>query len=162
MGYNKHSKSPAILNTPAGTYHGINTLEGFTIDAELLGQAVGESPEYDNEFYKLCILDNLYIFEFKGDDAIKIPEMKLNDLENILQKDMKLRKACDIYKLTVEHLRYAGNDAKGVILRLLNDIIRNIYYLTCPQVKKGLSTSVYKGKTKLWQKIPRNIWCRQN
>ena len=79
MRSSKHSKSPAILNTPAGTYHGINTLEGFTVDAELLGQAVGESPEYDNEFYKLCILDNLYIFEFKGDDAIKISEMKFND-----------------------------------------------------------------------------------
>ena len=52
------------------------------------------------------------------------------------------------YKLTVEHLRYAGYEAKSVILRLLNDIISNIYYLTCPQVKKGLSTSVYKGKRK--------------
>ena len=92
-----------------------------------------ESPEF--EFYKLCIFDNLNIFEFKGDDNIKIPEMSFDDLENI-------------YKLTVEHLRYAGYEAKSVILRLLNDIISNIYYLTCPQVKKGLSTSVYKGRRK--------------
>ena len=61
---------------------------------------------------------------------------------------MKLRKACDIYKLTVEHLRYAGHQAKLIILRLLNDILKNIYYLTCPQAKKGLSTAVYKGKRK--------------
>ena len=45
----RYSKSPTLLNTPAGTYHGINTLEGFTADAELLGEAVGESAEYDNE-----------------------------------------------------------------------------------------------------------------
>ena len=92
------------------------------------------------------VLDNSYIFEFKGEDAITIPDMKIEDLENILNKEMKLRKACDICKLTVEHLRYAGLDAKLVILRLLNEIIQNIYYLTCPQVKIGLSTAVYKGK----------------
>ena len=78
--------------------------------------------------------------------------MSFEDLENILNKDMKLRKACDIYKLTykltVEHLPYAGHQAKLIILRLLNDILKNIYYLTCPQAKKGLSTAVYKGKWK--------------
>ena len=68
MRSNKLSQSPSTLNAPAGTYLGKDTLEGFTADAELLGQAVGESPEYDNEFYKLCILDNHYIFEFKGED----------------------------------------------------------------------------------------------
>ena len=74
--------------------------------------------------------------------------MRFEDLEHILNKDMKLGKACDVYKLTVEHLRYAGHSAKLVILKLLNDIISNVYYLTCPQVKKGLSTCIYKGKKK--------------
>ena len=41
-----------------------------------------------------------------------------------------------------------GPKAKLVILGLLNNILDNIYYLTCPQVKEGLSTSVYKGKKK--------------
>ena len=145
---NKSSKYPSTLNTPLGTYYGRNTLEGFTADAELLGQAVGEAIEYDNEFYKLCILDNCYIFEFKGNEALKIPEMKMEDLENILNKEMQLRKACDTYKLTTEHLRYAGPQAKLIILKLLNNIIQNIYYLTCPQIKKGLSTMAYKGKKK--------------
>ena len=76
----------------------MGTIEGFTADSELLGQAVGEAPEYD--------MDNCYTFEFKGQDALKIPEMKFEDLENILIKDMKLRKACDINKLTVEHLSW--------------------------------------------------------
>ena len=144
----KRSNYPPTLNTPTGTYHGEDTLEGFKADAELLGKHVGESPEYDNKFYKLCVLDNCYIFEFKGENAVKIPEMKLEDLEHILNKDMKIKKACDIYKLTVEHLRYSGAKAKIILLRLLNEIIKNIYYLTCPQVKVGLSTTAYKGKKK--------------
>ena len=144
-----HSRqAPTVLNTPSGTYHGTDTLEGFAADAELLGRPVGESPDYDNEFYRLCIIDNHYIFDFKGEDSISIPKMKMADLDKILNKDMKKGKACDIYKLTVEHLRFAGHEAKLIILQLLNDIIENIYYLTCPQVKKGLSTAVYKGKKK--------------
>ena len=148
MSSSKRKQYPNVLNTPTGTYYGMDTLEGFAADAELLGKAVGEAQEFDNDFYKLCILDNCYIFEFKGDAALKIPEMKLTDLEDILNKEMKLNKACDIYKLTVEHLRYSGHHAKIILLKLLNEIISNIYYLTCPQVKIGLSTSAYKGKKK--------------
>ena len=144
----KHVPTLTTLNTPAGSYYGSDTLEGFAVDAEILGQYVGESKEYDNDFYRLCIMDNHYIFEFKGEDSIKIPNMKIEDLEKILNEDMKLGKACDIYKLSVEHLRYAGHQSKLIILKLLNDIVDNIYYLTCPQVKKGLSTAVYKGKKK--------------
>ena len=61
---------------------------------------------------------------------------------------MKLGKACDIYKVTVEHLRYAGNEAKRIILKLINEIIDNIYFLTCSQIKRGLSSAVHKGKKK--------------
>ena len=146
----KASPYPSTLNTPAGsgTYHGIDTLEGFTADAELLGSKEARAEVYDKEFYKLCVLDNCYIFDMKDADALKIPEMELSDLERILNKEMKLNKACDIYHLTVEHLRYAGHQAQLVLLRLLNEIISNIYYLTCPQIKIGLSTCAYKGKRK--------------
>ena len=145
---NRLTGPTSTLCTPKGVFYGEDILEGFTVDAEMLGQVVGEAAEYDNEFYRLCVLDNSYIFEVKGEDTIKIPEMKLENLEDILNKEMKLRKACDIYKLTVEHLRYAGAGAKLIILKLLNDIIKNIYYLTCPQIKKGLSTAIFKGKKK--------------
>ena len=60
----KCSNTPGSLITPTGSYHGTDILEGFTADAELLGQHVGEAPEFDNSFYKLCILDNMYIFDF--------------------------------------------------------------------------------------------------
>ena len=106
------------------------------------------NSEFDNDFYQLCIADNLYIFSFKGEETVKIKEMSMKDLNDILNKDMKLGKACDIYMLTVEHLRYAGEEAKLHVLKLLNDIINNIYYLTCPQVKKGLSSVIFKGKKK--------------
>ena len=84
----KSSQSLTTLNTPPGTYHGQDTLEGFTADAELLGKAVGAAKEFDNKFYKLCILDNSYIFEFKGSNAIQILEMKMKDLETILNREM--------------------------------------------------------------------------
>ena len=61
---------------------------------------------------------------------------------------MKLGKACDIYHLTVEHLRYCGDDAKTAVLNLLNRIIKSIQYLACVQIKQGLSTPIYKGRNK--------------
>ena len=48
--------------TPIGTYLGSDVLEGFAADAEHLVKTVGESNEFDNEFYKLCIEDNMFIF----------------------------------------------------------------------------------------------------
>ena len=74
--------------------------------------------------------------------------MKISDLDKIIDKEMKTGKACDIYKLTAEHLKYAGSEARLVILNLINDIIENISYLSCPQIKAGLGTAVYKGKKK--------------
>ena len=93
----------------------------------------------------IIIQDNLYIFDFKGENDMKIPRICMDDLEKIL-KNMKNGKACDIYKVTNEHLKYSGDEAKTVILNLLNDIITNISYLSCPQVKTGLGTAACKGK----------------
>ena len=45
-------KSLTALYTPAGKYFGNDILEGFARDAELLGHFIGESPKYDNEFYR--------------------------------------------------------------------------------------------------------------
>ena len=78
---------------------------------------------------QLFKMDIMYIFDFNGEDQAKIPAMTVDDLNTILLKDMKLGKAADIYKLTVEHVRFAGIEAKTCILNLLNDIIRNIHYL---------------------------------
>ena len=144
----KSKPSLTTLNTPAGTYHGTDILEGFAKDAELLGEFVGEAPQYDNQFYRLCIQDNKFIFDLKPKNYIKIPKVSITDLNNIIDKELKRGKACDIYKLTAEHLKNAGNDAKIAVLALINDIIENIEYLACPQIKVGIATAAYKGKRK--------------
>ena len=59
--------------------------------------------------------------------------------EEILFKKMKPGKACDIYHLTVEHLRECGETAQLCVRTLINMIIQNIYYLTC----KGWSWNLY-------------------
>ena len=61
---------------------------------------------------------------------------------------MKLGKACDFYHLTVEHLRYCGSVAKESLLVLINRILSNIYFLSCPQLKIGLGTAIHKGRGK--------------
>ena len=136
------------LQTPVGVYYGRDTLEGFAMDAEILGRHVGESNEYDNEFYRLCKQDNQFIFDMKSDSSMKIPKMKIVDLENIVNKEMQNGKACDIYKLTAEHLKNCGSEAKLKILNLINSVIEEMYYLSCPQIKAGLGTAVLKGKKK--------------
>ena len=68
---NRQSGPPSTLCTPTGIFRGEDILEGFTVDAEVLGQAVGESPAYDNEFYRLCLLDNHYIFSLKVRKQLK-------------------------------------------------------------------------------------------
>ena len=61
----------------------------------------------ENEFYRMCLEDNQIIFELTQDE-IKIPHIQLSQLSDIIFKRLKLNKACDIFKLTVEHLRNCG------------------------------------------------------
>ena len=61
---------------------------------------------------------------------------------------MKPGKSCDIYHLSVEHLRYCGSEAKTHILNLINKILENMNFLACPELKLGLGTCIHKGKNK--------------
>ena len=74
--------------------------------------------------------------------------MSMENLRNILFKRLKLNKACDVYKLTVEHLRNVGDDNLLLILNLLNRIIENINYLSYPQLNTSLASVIHKGKGK--------------
>ena len=74
--------------------------------------------------------------------------MTLQNLKDILFKKLKLNKACDIYKLTVEHLRYAGDETLSLVLLLLNLIIENINYLSSTQLNTSIASIVYKNKNK--------------
>ena len=98
-----------FIETLGGVYSGNNVLEGFRSNTEILcneGDKVDTS--YDNEVYDMFVKDNMIIFEIISDEEIKIPHMTITQLKDILFKKLKLNKACDIFLLTVEHLRYAG------------------------------------------------------
>ena len=53
-----------------------------------------------------------------------------------------------MYKLTVEHLRYAGDENLELIVILLNKIIDNLNYLSSDQLNTAVATVVHKGKGK--------------
>ena len=145
----KSATITSILHTPVGTFHGDDVLEGFTADAEHLGNSNSNSSWHDRSFYKLCKLDNLYIFDIQENESVKqIPSMTISQLDHILLRKMKSGKSCDIYQLTVEHLRNLGPQAKLLLLQLINRILNDIYYLSCQQIKLGLGTALYKGKNK--------------
>ena len=139
----------SVLDTPVGSYHGQEVLEGFAADAEHLGKSNEDSFSFNRRFYNLCKLDNLYIFEFSNEEQPKIAPMSTDQLEHILQHKLKSGKACDIYHLTVEHVRHCGTEAKQSILLFINRILLDIYYMSCPQIKLGLGTAVYKGRNKV-------------
>ena len=143
-----HNTMTSILHTPVGTYSNEDVLEGFAADTEFLGKTNEDSKTFDQGFYKLCKLENIYIFDFLCEEPLKIPPMTLVQLDHILHAKMKPGKACDVYQVTVEHLRNCGNEAKLQILTLIYRFLENLYFLSCPQIKLGLGSAVHKGKRK--------------
>ena len=136
------------IETLCGTYTGDNVLEGFCANTEKLCNQSSCSEGENNEFLKMCSEDNQIILELIADDELKIPKMKLNQLKEIIFKKLKLKKACDIFKLTVEHLRYCGDNTLQLILQLLNAIIEHLNYLSSPQLNTAVATVIHKGKGK--------------
>ena len=131
------------IETLCGQYSGKNILEGFRANTEVLCNESSENVlRYDRAFYDLCIEDNQIIFDITSEQKVKIPQMTLTNLKDILFKKLKLGKACDIFKLSVEHLRFSGYKTLILILQLLNLIIDNISYLSEPQ----LNTPVASGQ----------------
>ena len=90
----------------------------------------------------------MIIFDITSEEKLTIPKMNLTQLKDILFKKLKVNKACDIFKLTVEHLRNAGDKSLGLILNLLNNIIENINVLSSPQLNTSVASVVFKGKDK--------------
>ena len=136
------------LETLVGTYKGENILEGFCANTEKLCNTTSDQNESDHEFYKMCSEDNKIIFQLTSDEEISIPKMMLPQLKTILFKKLKLNKACDIFKLTVEHLRNCGDKTLSLILNLLNSIIEHLNCLSSPQLNTQVATIIHKGKGK--------------
>ena len=97
-----------FIETLAGRYHGNNVLEGFCANTEILCNDDNDekSERYDNELYSMFVKDNQIIFDITSSEEIKIPHMNLTQLKDIILKKLKLNKACNIFMLTVEHLRF--------------------------------------------------------
>jgi hypothetical protein len=81
-------------------------------------------------------------------ENLKSTDIPFIDLKDIVFKKLKLNKACDIYKLTVEHLRNSGDETLSLVLYLLNLIIDNINQLSSTQLNTAAASIVYKGKRK--------------
>ena len=114
----------------------------------LCNESAENSVRYNQDFYKMCIKDNEIIFDITAQQKVKIPHMTLTGLKDILFKKLKLGKACDVFQLSVEHLRYAGDETLNLFLQLLNLIINNISYMSEPQLNTAIASVVYKGKDK--------------
>ena len=142
-----HQSEIDFIETLCGKYEGINVLEGFCANTELLCNRKPDDKN-DHEFLKMCQGDNEVIIELSKDDNLEIPHMNLIILKEIVFKRLKLNKACDLFKLTVEHLRFVGDENLKLILRLLNLIIDNLNYISAPQLNTAIATVVHKGKSK--------------
>ena len=144
LGKSTGSTDIPYIETLNGVFSGQNVLEGFCRNTETLCQENKESTW----FKKLCEEDNIIINDLLSDAPHDIPEMTLDQLKDILFKKLKTGKACDAFKLTVEHLRYCSDDALVNILFLINGILKNINYLCTHQLNTSIASIVYKGKEK--------------
>ena len=70
-GSNTNGPSTTKLVTANKTYTGMDVLEGFANDAEELGKLEEYDKNYDNKFYRLCKMENMYIFDFDDSDSVK-------------------------------------------------------------------------------------------
>ena len=71
-------------------------------------EACNES--FENDFYKMSAFDDMIIFDITANEEIHIPHMTLTQPKDILFKKLNLNIACDVFKLTVEHIRNDGNN----------------------------------------------------
>ena len=143
----EQSKIPSI-ETLNGTFTGSNVLEGFRVNTEVLCNEKKDIPESENTFLKMCEEDNMTILKLIPEENVQIPLMTIECLKDILFRKLKLGKACDIYKLTVEHLRYAGDETLSCVVTLLNEIIKHINYLSSEQLNTSIASIIHKGKDK--------------
>ena len=74
--------------------------------------------------------------------------MTLENLKFILFSKLKPNKACDIYRLTIEHLRYCGDRTLTLILQLINLIIRDLSCLSSSHLNTSIASIIHKGKGK--------------
>ena len=96
------------INTFLGCYTGSNVLEGFRVNTQILCNEK-EGKNFSEEFLKRCNEDLIIINEIAKDEDLVIPPMTLEKIKEIVHKKLKKNKACDLYQITPEHLKHAGD-----------------------------------------------------
>ena len=96
------------IETLLGTFKGLNVLEGFRANTEYVCNDTSNEI-FSDLFLKQCEEDLMIIADLAKSESVSIPQMTLKNLKQIIFQKLKLNKACDVYKLTVEHLRYSGD-----------------------------------------------------
>ena len=135
------------IETLKGVYKGENVLEGFRANTEsLCNEAI--NTNFSEDFIRRCEEDLIIIDDLSKHEGMKIPPITIENLKHIVKKQLKNKKACDIYKLTAEHLKHAGDETLKHLCTLINRIIENMEYLEAPELKVALASVIHKGKDK--------------
>ena len=135
------------IETFHGCYRGDNVLEGFRANTEHLCNEK-DGKNYSDEFLNRCLEDLIIINEISEDEELKIPPITLENLQEIVHKKLKNNKACDIYHLTPEHLKHAGDEALLLMCELINRVLKNLNFLSAPEFKIAIASVKYKAKDK--------------
>ena len=105
--------------------------------------------ETPNFFSIMCAEDNMIIENLIMQQSESIPKMTLIQLKDIIFRKLKLNKAGDIHRLTVEHLKYSGSACLKILLqKITNEIIADVKLISSPSLNMPLATPVYKAKEK--------------
>ena len=152
----KHQNPSNIseINTFLGTYKGDNVLEGFRANTEYLcnEKLDDKDTDFSDDFLERCKEDLRIINEISEHEVLKIPPITLKEMKDIVSKKLKNNKACDIYKIKPEHLKYAGEKTLEILCSFINRVLENINYLAAPEFKTSVASVIHKGKGK-----PKNL-----
>ena len=147
IGGNMKSTDIPEIETFNGTYKGVNVLEGFRANTEHLCNEKS-STKFSDSFLNRCTEDLIIINEICNIEDVKIPPISPQGLKYIIQKKLKKNKACDIYQLTPEHLKYAGDNILDALCILINRVLDDINFLSAPEFKVSIASVIHKGKGK--------------
>ena len=90
---------------------------------------------FNEDFLTRCIQDNFIIEDISKIEGVQIPPINLSALKDIIHKRLKRNKACDIYKLTPEHLKFLGDEALLQLCHYINRILVDLDFFAAPEFK---------------------------
>ena len=135
------------IETFNGKYTGDNVLEGFRVNTEYICNEKNEDT-FSHQFLDQCTEDLMIINDISEYEGQKIEPITIEGLKEIIFKKLKLNKACDIYKLTTEHLRHSGDKVLKLLQTFINRVLENINCLSTPEFKIAVASVIHKGKGK--------------